>query len=95
MQHIPSDLGKVASTAFLPFDVKRNVSEDTYWIERAPGLLLYSAADAACRVGDGIKQKKSDVSTELGRRENPNRDAAHTLMTLRRLRDGRLSVNVI
>lgn len=66
VQHIPSELGKVASTAFLPFDVKRNASEGTYWIERAPGLLLYSAADAACRVGDGIKQKKSDVSTELG-----------------------------
>ena len=66
VQHMPTELGKVASTAFLPFDVKRNASEGTYWIEHAPGLLLYSAADAACRVGDGIKQKKSDVSTELG-----------------------------
>jgi hypothetical protein len=66
VQHIPSDFSKVASTALLPFDVKRKVSEDTYWIERAPGLLLTSAADAACRVGDGIKRKKSDVSTEFG-----------------------------
>lgn len=66
VQHIPSDLSNVASTAFLPFDVKRKVSEDTYWIERAPGLLLSSAADTACRAADGIKRKKSDVSTEFG-----------------------------
>ena len=71
VHNIPAALGKLASIAFLPFEVKRKISEDSYWIERAPGPLLISAADAASRVAEGIKRKKSDVSTEdgLGRLE--------------------------
>jgi superfamily II DNA or RNA helicase len=66
VHNIPDLFGKVASTALLAFNVKRKISEDSYWIERAPRALLTSAADAASRVAEGIKRKKYDVSTELG-----------------------------
>jgi len=59
-------LGKVAATAFLPFEVKQKISDDTYWIERAPAVLLDATVDAATRVADGIKRKKSELTTEVG-----------------------------
>jgi hypothetical protein len=58
VHNIPCVLNKVASTASLPFHVKPKISADSYWIERAPGLLQSSAADAACRAGDGIKKSR-------------------------------------
>ncbi|MFZ1573668.1 MAG: hypothetical protein WAT36_00180 [Chromatiaceae bacterium] len=69
VMNIPADLTKVTVTAFLLFDVKKRVSDGTFWIEHAPALLLDSAADAACRVAEGMKKKKADLTTEavLGR----------------------------
>jgi hypothetical protein len=66
VMYIPSCLGNVAATAFLPFEVKQKISDDTYWIERAPAVLLDAAVDAATRVADGIKRKKSELTTEVG-----------------------------
>ncbi len=66
VMHIPSCLGKVATTAFLPFEAKRRITDDTYWVERAPAVLLDAAADAATRVADSIKRKKSELTTDTG-----------------------------
>ena len=66
VMHIPSCLGRLATTAFLPFEVKKKVTDDTYWIERAPAILLNTAVDAASRVADGIKRRKSELSTDTG-----------------------------
>jgi hypothetical protein len=63
---IPATFGRVASTALVPFEVKQKISDDTYWIERAPAVLLMAAVDAATRVADSIKRKKSELSTEAG-----------------------------
>lgn len=54
------------ATAWVPFAVKKKISEDSYWVDRAPAPLLYAALDAAARVGDGIKKKKSELTTDLG-----------------------------
>jgi hypothetical protein len=54
------------STAMVPFAVKKKISEDSYWVDKAPAPLLYAALDAAARVGDGFKKKKSEVTTDLG-----------------------------
>ncbi len=54
------------ATAWVPFAVKKKISEDSYWVDRAPAPLLHAALDAAARVGDGIKKKKAEVSTDLG-----------------------------
>ncbi|MBP8198037.1 MAG: hypothetical protein KAX64_05695 [Chromatiaceae bacterium] len=69
VMNIPAELSKVATSAFLPFELRQRISDDAFWIEHAPGLLLDSAADAACRVAEGMKKKKADLTTEavLGR----------------------------
>ncbi len=66
IMHIPPSLGNLVTTAFLPFEVKKKVTDDTYWIERAPSILLDSGLDAAVRVADSIKRKKSELTTDVG-----------------------------
>ncbi|WP_200389326.1 hypothetical protein [Thiocapsa imhoffii] len=53
------------ATAFVPFDVKRKISDESFWVDNAPPPLLNAALDAAARVGDGIKKKKSALSTDF------------------------------
>ena len=65
VHRVPSVYDK-AATAWVPFDVKRKVAEDSFWVDTAPSPLLNAAIDAAARVGEGIKKKKSEVSTDLG-----------------------------
>jgi hypothetical protein len=64
--HIPASFDRVATTAFVPFDVRPKISDGTYWVERASAVLLQSAVDAATRVADSIKRRKSELSTETG-----------------------------
>ena len=65
IQRVPRVYDQVA-TAWVPFDVKRKISEDHFWVDTAPSPLLNAALDAAARVGEGIKKKKSEVSTDMG-----------------------------
>ncbi len=63
VQRVPVIYEQVA-TAFVPFDVKRKISDESFWVDTAPAPLLNAALDAAARVGEGIKKKKSELSTE-------------------------------
>ncbi len=63
VQRIPVIYDRVA-TAFVPFVVKRKISDESFWVDTAPAPLLNAALDAAARVGEGIKKKKSELSTE-------------------------------
>jgi hypothetical protein len=62
VQQIPVIYEQVA-TAFVPFVVKRKISDESFWVDTASAPLLNAALDAAARVGEGIK-KKSELSTE-------------------------------
>ena len=64
VMYIPECLGKIVGTAFLPFEVRPKISDQTYWIERASTALLAPALDAAARVADGMRAKKSELSTD-------------------------------
>jgi len=64
VQRVPS-IYDGATTAFVPFEVKRKISDDSFWVDMAPPPLLNAAFDAAARVADGIKRKKSDLTTEM------------------------------
>jgi len=66
VMHIPSQLESVLTTGFVPFDVRQKISDDSYWVERASPPLYNPAIDAATRVADGIKRKKSELSTDVG-----------------------------
>lgn len=65
VHRVPSDYDQVAS-AWVPFNVKRKIAADSFWVDTAPPPLLNAAIDAAARVADGIKKKKSEVTTDLG-----------------------------
>ena len=78
VHRLPSVYDQVA-TAWVPFDVKRKIAEDSFWVDTAPPPLLNAAIDAAARVADGIKKKKSEVTTDLGM----SRLAAELKRTLR------------
>ena len=71
------------ATAWVSFDVKRKISEDHFWVDTAPSPLLNTALDAAVRVGEGIKKKKSEV------RATPHPTAGSTATT--RLRPASLA----
>lgn len=64
VQRVPSIYDQVA-TAFVPFEVKRKISDDSFWVDTAPPPLLNAAFDAAARVAAGIKRKKADLTTEM------------------------------
>lgn len=55
IHRIPSLYERVA-TAFVPFEFKRKVSDESFWADTAPPPLLNAALDAAARVGEGIKK---------------------------------------
>lgn len=63
VQRIPVIYDRVA-TAFVPFDVKRKISDESVWVDTAPAPLLNAALDAAARVGEGIEKKKWELRTE-------------------------------
>lgn len=63
---IPGCFGQLATTAWLPFEVKQRPSGDAFLVERAPSILLNAALEAATRVADGMKRKKSELSTDSG-----------------------------
>ena len=65
IQRIPSDYDKLA-TARVPFEVKKKVSDASYWVQAAPPVLLHAALDAAERVGANLGKKKFGVSTDQG-----------------------------
>lgn len=62
VHRIPPEYEQVA-TAFVPFTVKRKISDAEYWVGMAPPALLNAALDAAARVGASIKRKKSELTT--------------------------------
>jgi len=64
VQRVPSVYDQVA-TAFVPFEVKRKISDESFWVDTAPAPLLNAALDAAARVAAGIKRKKADLTTDF------------------------------
>ncbi len=64
VHRVPSVYDQVA-TAFVPFDVRRKISDDSFWVDAASAPLLNAALDAAARVADGIKRKKAELTTDL------------------------------
>ncbi|WP_295432821.1 hypothetical protein [uncultured Thiodictyon sp.] len=53
------------ATAFVPFEVKRKISDENFWVDTAPSALLNAVLDAAARVADGIKKKKAELTTDF------------------------------
>jgi superfamily II DNA or RNA helicase len=64
VHRVPNVYDQVA-TAFVPFDVRRKISDDSFWVDSASAPLLNAALDAAARVADGIKKKKAELTTDL------------------------------
>jgi hypothetical protein len=64
VHRVPNVYDQVA-TAFVPFDVRRKISDDSFCVDSASAPLLNAALDAAARVADGIKKKKAELTTDL------------------------------